>query len=313
MKSCKLILLGCGDFGRKRLSASTEIPNLDMIAVYDTNITAAQQCANITKSKVLERFEDIDKLDYDGVILSTTNDSHLTLCQYFTEKKKYILCEAPLVKSIAQLDTLRNLERDRLSLIKPASPILYHPAIDELLKLLSKDALGKIYLVKISLGHNHEETKYSWKTESAIAGGGALMDLGPSVISIVNLFGKVEKFEVTTKNFSGDCEVDDYAYGHFELDNNILVHFETDWNKWNNNQSIIVEGELGSLKLPLHGKHLILTTHDGEVIRIPYADSDNELKKEVSDFTTGIQKQTSYLSSISDQIYVLPTILRKAS
>lgn len=313
MKSCKLLLLGCGNFGKKRLAASNEVDDIEITGVYDTKLEAAEQGAKITNSRVLEHFEDIDSVDYDAVILSTSNDSHLNLCLYFAGKNKYVLCESPIVKNIEQLEILRNLDHDLLSLINPATPVRFNPMVLKLEQLLQENTVGKVFVVKLSLGCNAQELRSCWKSNHSIASGGALMEMGPTIINLTQIFGAIKKFDVHTKTFNPSSGIDDYAHGFFELDNDILVHFEADWNKWSNHESIIVEGERGILKVPLHGKNITLTDKHGDTTQIEPTLTREQLIEELSSFTNKIHTQESFLKDISQQIYYLPTILRKAS
>jgi predicted dehydrogenase len=313
MKPCKILLLGCGHFGKQRIQAANELSDLEIVGVYDTKLEAAKQGAQLCKAPALEHFEDIDELDYDAVILSTSNDSHLNLCLYFAGKNKYVLCESPLVKTIDQLDILRNLDHQQLGLISPANPIRHNPLVMELQKLLQENTIGKIFVVKISLGCNAQENRVCWKSNHAIAGGGALLEMGPTIIGLSQVFGNIKKFTVQTKTFNPSSGIDDYAYGHFELDNDILIHFEADWNKWNNHESIIVEGERGILKVPLHSDKIILTDKYGETVKIKPQTDHNQLVSELDVFSEKIHTGSSFFIDISEQIYYLPTILRKAS
>jgi len=312
MKPCKLLLLGCGNFGKQRIEAANHLSDVEIVGVYDTKSEAAKQGAALCDATPLERFEDIDSVDYDAVILSTSNDSHLNLCLYFSEKNKYILCESPLVKNADQLDILRNLKHEQLGLISPANPIRYNPKVKEMQKLLSENILGKIFIVKIALG-NAQENRICWESNHEIAGGGALLEMGPTIIGLSQIFGNIKKFNVETKTFNPSSGIDDYAYGHFELDNDILVHFEADWNKWNNHESIIVEGERGILKIPLHSNKIFLTDKHGDTTEIIPPEDTNQLVSELDLFSERIHSKSSFFIDISEQIYYLPTILRKAS
>jgi len=313
MKPCKLVLLGCGDFGTKRVKAALQLEAVEIVGLYDIQTEAAKDLAKLCpNAQILERFEDIDLLDYDGVILSTSNDSHLSLSLYFSEKNKYVLCESPLVKTNEQLEILRNLDHGQLGFICPANPIRYNPLIKEVERVLMENTIGKVYIVKVSLGHNISETKSCWQSNDSIASGGALLEIGPTIIGLSRIFGNIQKYEVKTKAFNPTLEVEDYAYGHFELDNNILLHFEADWNKWNNHETVIIEGERGILKTPLHSNKLLLTDKQGEVTTIFPQNDNDELSSELDNFARRVLDKESFFIDISEQVYYLPAILRKA-
>ena len=111
-ESYSVAIVGLGRMGMNHLAAVLDL-KMDVTRLYDTkyeNMEKALQEFSLN-SKLCNTLEDFfNGLNVDLLIIATTADSHFELIKKAVETQiKKILCEKPLVRSVAQLETIARM------------------------------------------------------------------------------------------------------------------------------------------------------------------------------------------------------------
>lgn len=130
----------------------------------------------------------------DAVIIATANDSHYAYTMQALERGLHVLCEKPLALSYQQAKTMADVAKSKGLVTMTPFTYSFMPSIRYIKELIDGGYIGKPYHLNMryysSYGRN---SNYIWRFDKAIAGSGAIGDIGSHFIYIAYaLFGEVE-------------------------------------------------------------------------------------------------------------------------
>lgn len=189
----KILIIGCGKFGSKRLKVAQNL-GLDTY-ILETDAQRKEELKRDFKAlkneNIFTNFEEVKQRDFDLVIISSPNHFHLEhikeVCQLFEGK---VLCEKPIVKSSEELSELVSLSEDHKNKINMGENFIHFPVTQYLLHEVD---YGQVNEIEISIGHNTPELLNDWNKEKNQSGGGTLIDNGIHVINFLcHIFDSIE-------------------------------------------------------------------------------------------------------------------------
>ena len=126
--------------------------------------------------------DDVDVLDNGG-----PNDAHAEPCIAAAQAGKHVFCEKPLARTAAEAKAM--LDAVEAAGVKHMVAFNYRfvPAVQQARKLIDSGALGQIYhwrAVYLQEWGMDRGMETSWRFNQAIAGSGALGDLGAHIIDL---------------------------------------------------------------------------------------------------------------------------------
>jgi predicted dehydrogenase len=150
----------------------------------------------------------IDDPDVHLVDIAVPNDAHPEIAIAAAEAGKHILCEKPLARTAAEaLAMLEAVERAGV-VNMVAFNYRRTPAVALARKLIDEGAIGTIrnfrgtYLQDWS---NDPDLPLSWRFDKAVAGSGALGDIGTHVVDFARyLVGEIAEVNAMTKRYIDD-------------------------------------------------------------------------------------------------------------
>lgn len=181
-------LIGAGLIGRLRARALADTPGLRLVAVADLDAERARAVAAGARLLADGASLAADP-GVDAVILSTPPSSHEALGLACLRAGKHLLCEKPLATTLAgcsalveaagqarlQLATGFNLRQTRAALLARS--------------LLAAGEIGALDHIRSFHGHpGGRDFTHEWVYDSAVTGGGALMDNGIHLIDLTRSF-----------------------------------------------------------------------------------------------------------------------------
>ncbi|EQC47345.1 Gfo/Idh/MocA family protein [Bacteriovorax sp. Seq25_V] len=301
----KLIIVGCSSSARNLLSNNLLGDEVEIVGIYDANPILLTNVANDLGLNRIDHFEDISKYDFDGVAIMTPSDSHFSLCQYFLEMDKYVFCESPIARSQDQLKIIGELGQEKLDKIYTYTPYSGLEAFQKLKDMIRTKQIGKSYLVKILLSN---ETPSIYHGSESI-----LTEFGPSLMYITKLFGDINEHSLFLKNVKCSSGVEDFAYGHFDLSNDTLIHFELDSKKEKRASTVEVLTDKCTVVIK-PTKNTIKVSHEkGQDEKINFDSRHSPLEKEFLNFVTTVRNKNSCAPLIDQDIFSLPNLYRTAS
>src|SRR4030095_2861434 len=145
MTKLKIAVAGLG-VGRQHLEAFRKLPDrFDVTALCDPNaerLTAAAQEFGIARTTAT--FDDLlDRDDVDVVDICTPQNLHFLQVKSALAAAKHVICEKPVVGSLADCDALIDAERASGRRAMPVYNYRFGVGLQKLLHLIRRGATGK--------------------------------------------------------------------------------------------------------------------------------------------------------------------------
>lgn len=104
----KIAVIGVGHLGRNHARVFSELDEVELIGIMDTDPDRALSVANELGTKVISSTEGVD-----AVSIATPTISHFDIASEYIEKGVHVFVEKPMTKNLEQADKLVNLARKK--------------------------------------------------------------------------------------------------------------------------------------------------------------------------------------------------------
>jgi predicted dehydrogenase len=151
--------------------------------------------------------------EVDAVVVATPNALHAPQAIAFLEAGKHVLVEKPMAPTVAEADAMVAAARGSGAFLMVAHCWRFHPDVQALRARVEAGDLGQIVKTR-GYGVHARWGPSGWFTDPALAGGGALLDMGVHAIDTARyLLGDPEPVRVSAAVGTryGDYAVDDDA------------------------------------------------------------------------------------------------------
>ncbi len=179
-----------------------------LVRVVDTNPASLAALPTIFSRVHLSREADdiFNDPDIDAIYLATPNSSHRDLCLRALQAGKHVLCEKPLATTSADAAAMVAAAKKHGVHLACAFDQRFHPAHAAIHHLIhQKEVLGRVtqarihYACWISSTWQKADFTSNWRIDSAVAGGGAAIDLMPHGIDLLAYLLQSEVCDITLK------------------------------------------------------------------------------------------------------------------
>jgi predicted dehydrogenase len=187
MKNFKLLVVGCGLIGTKRLKASIKagIP-VENLFVYDPNLDLLkfQSSNNFKNITIVDNTNSLTNYKITHAIVAVPHNKVVSIVSDLLTQGIIVLMEKPLARNLLESEQLLNHPKSKN--LSVGFNYRFMPGIQILRKaLLSKD-LGDISSLRLELGHGGSPGDVeSWKLDPIKAGGGVTLDPGIHLIDLL--------------------------------------------------------------------------------------------------------------------------------
>jgi predicted dehydrogenase len=193
------------------------------------------------------------------------NNVHAEPCIAAAQAGKHIICEKPLARTAAEAKEMLDAVEHAGVKHMVAFNYRFVPAIRQARELIESGALGRIYHYRaVYLQEwvmDHYDLPRIWRLDKAVAGSGALGDLGAHIIDLARfLVGEITRVGAMTRTFTderplpdgggtGKVDVDDAFVSVVEFENGAIGTLEATRfaGGRKNHQVIEINGEKGSI------------------------------------------------------------------
>ena len=185
-----VLLIGAGGIGRAYLDAAARLESdvVRIVGVVDFDSAAL--------SRVPESIPTFDTLDvalqksnFEAALICTPPKTHLPLILELLDSGVAVICEKPIVPSIAEFAELADgLEADD-SRLTMASKFRFVPDVQRAREMVATGVLGQVLQIEVAFG-GVVPMANRWNSNAAISGGGVLADNGPHAFDLVRQFGQ---------------------------------------------------------------------------------------------------------------------------
>ena len=215
-------VVGCG-IGKSHMTAFQKLPeyfNLAAICEVDAK-KGAEVAAELKVPKVYQSLEELcADPTIDVVDLATPPHLHLAQVKQVLRAGKHVICEKPLVSSLAHVDELVEVERASGKRILPIFQYRYGHGLQKLKFLRDRGLTGKHYTTNIETSWRRRDDYYAvawrgkWKTE---LGGCCLTHAIHAHDMLTYICGPVKRVFARCTTRVNPVEVEDCAAITFEL------------------------------------------------------------------------------------------------
>jgi len=177
----RLGIIGTGAISQVvHLPIFAERDDVDLVAVADSDVHKAEVLSRRFSVPVVMDPADLLRFDeLDALVLCTPNDTHEEMAIAALEAGKHVLVERPLAATSQGAARVVDAAERTGQVLSVGMPHRYRPEVVALRSFVAGGELGDLYAVRGSwLTRSVPTKRSSWRSDPAIAGGGALVDLG---------------------------------------------------------------------------------------------------------------------------------------
>lgn len=126
---------------------------------------------------------------FDAVYIATPNDSHATLTMHYARQGKHVMCEKPMARSLAEARTMVEACGAEGVQYATAFDQRFHPRHRQMREMIAAGELGTVCSARIHYACwlPPDWSADNWRIDPQRAGGGALIDLAPHGLDLLQV------------------------------------------------------------------------------------------------------------------------------
>lgn len=262
-ESLRVVIIGAGHFGTKRLSACMDLPHDFTVAgVVDPSET---QRRKISQTFGIPTASSIDHFAHqaDLAIIATPNVYHASVSVAAMRNGFHVLCEKPLAtKAVDALLIVKAAKRYK-KLVKTGSNHRFLRTVQKAKSLFDSGIIGKILFFKGAIGTNGERVSRTWFWDPSISGGGTFIDNGCHLLDLARMF--MGNFSTCSAHMANvhwsKTPVEDVGSAIFITPKGLQAIITSSWIQWAGYLHIELWGEKGYIVID-SAPHDIVTVGD---------------------------------------------------
>ncbi|UCH22285.1 MAG: Gfo/Idh/MocA family oxidoreductase [Deltaproteobacteria bacterium] len=232
--SPSVAIIGAGYWGKNLVRNFHNLGALKLVC--DKNEAVLASLKNQYKEiETCLALTDILSCEYlDGVVVSTTAETHLNIAREALLADKHVLVEKPLALKIEEGEELISLAKEKNKVLMVGHLLQYHPVFACLKELAASGELGRInyiYSHRLNLGKIRREENILWS-------------FAPHDISmILALAGEDPESVMTTGAYYLHQKIADVTTTHLEFPSGLRAHIFVSWLHPFKEQKLVVVGD----------------------------------------------------------------------
>ena len=251
----RLALVGCGRISRNHFDAIAKVPELELVAVADIDVSRAEREGAVHGVPAFASLEAmLDAVPSDLVSICTPSGLHPQHGILAAERGRHVLTEKPMAISLAGADdlvTACDAAGVHLFVVKQNR---LNPAIQLLKRAVDKERFGRIYMANATVRwarpqeyYDQESWRGTWEFD-----GGTMMNQASHYVDLMQwLVGPVESVMAKTATQARHIEAEDSGVAVLKFRSGALGVIEVNVLTYPRNieGSITILGEKGSVKV----------------------------------------------------------------
>ena len=243
-------IVGCGLIGKKR---AAQLPKGAGRAVYDVKREAAEALAKTLPGAVVAgSYEELlSNPAVEVVVVATLHHTLAPLTKQAMLAGRHVLVEKPAAISVAELQELRRVEKEKGVKVRVGFNHRYHPALLEAQRLFREGHLGELMFLRGRYGHGGRVGyEKEWRADVRLSGGGELIDQGVHLIDLAGAFlGTFTQIDGHATTSFWDMPVDDNAFLSLRTAKGQTAWLHASCTEWKNLFSLEIYGRDAKLHL----------------------------------------------------------------
>ncbi|WP_273274237.1 Gfo/Idh/MocA family oxidoreductase [Roseivirga sp.] len=154
-----------------------------------------------------ENFDAIaDNKDIDVVYVVLPNAMHAEFCIRAAKAGKHVICEKPMAISVKECDDIINACNEAGVKLGVGYRLQSEPYTNEIKRIVREKPFGEVRYVSAEAGYRSRSNPDQWRLDKALAGGGALLNMGVYAIQGAIYGTGQNPISVSAQEFSTDPE-----------------------------------------------------------------------------------------------------------
>ncbi|MCJ7800826.1 MAG: Gfo/Idh/MocA family oxidoreductase [Candidatus Marinimicrobia bacterium] len=288
----KIVIVGCGNIGVKRINAIQNIPEIEIVGLVEVNPQQIKYLQDNYEYPVSDNYQKyLTDSTIDAFIVSANTHPSLKIIEDALNAGKHILCEKPLGDKLSQTLHITNLANEKSLILHIGFNIRYDEGLQKAKLLIEKGKIGKPYFFKCTYVNGSVVTNNNKV--------GALLDMGIHNIYLAKMFmGDINPTASAIQRFEYDVkDRDDNGFVLLQSDSMVgSIHFSLV--RWKNDFELEITGRSGSVIVENLTKWGTQTTVHHERVypsgvpkeKMYTYNSDNTWEAECRDFNDRVTK-----------------------
>jgi predicted dehydrogenase len=297
MAKLRVGVIGVGAFAQfAHIPNFERTPDVQIAALADTNEEVMRRVANRHQvPKIFTDFQALLREDLEAVSICLPNAYHAAATVAALQAGKHVFCEKPMAINAMEAGTMMDAAKKAQRILMVGFQGRFTPEAMALKRMVERGRLGEIYFIEAGYERRRGvPSGKSWQTEKALAGGGALIDLGVHALDLAmwmmgfpkakQVLGAVhQKYRSTSPGTKNDVE--DFATAYVLLENGASIVLKASWasNIKENRSTFEIIGTKGGASMnPL----TVYTQDEGQLLDVTpvIASSEDPRRLEIRHF-----------------------------
>ena len=209
MEQLKVAVIGTGHLGKEHARIYSEMPEVNLVGVVDTNKEAGEAVARRCKTRYYSSVKEIlNKVDVASVVVPTR--SHYEITRDLLNNGIHVLVEKPMTGTVSEAEDLIKLSQQSSTILQPGYIERFNPALEAIKKLD----------VSLKFIECHRLSPFTFRSADI----GVVLDLMIHDIDIILYLSKskVKKIDAVGVNVIADKE--DIANARIQFENGCVAN-----------------------------------------------------------------------------------------
>jgi len=231
----KLAVVGTGDIAQTHARAIQQLGTCELVALVNHRTESMQAFGEVFSVPVSRHYVTIEALinagDVDAIIICTPNFLHASQSIMALTTGIHVLVEKPMAMTANEAQMILDAHTKSDAVLQVAHCWRFDEEVQFMRDQIASGIIGNVIRTKGYSAHVNWGPS-GWFTQKALAGGGALADMGIHAIDTVRfLLGDPKPISVyaTIGTYYGDYDVDDTGIITVTWDNDITSTIEFGW------------------------------------------------------------------------------------
>ncbi|MBW8049392.1 MAG: Gfo/Idh/MocA family oxidoreductase [Cytophagales bacterium] len=257
-KKIKFAVIGCGHIGKRHAAMIRGNDEAELVAMADVNTSLKDSINKEFKVPFFKSIDDVfrSNLEIDVTNICTPNNEHVAQSLKALEHGYHVVCEKPMALTKADCEKIIDKALRVSKLVFCVMQNRYSPTSVWLKDIISKDILGKIFMVQISCFWNRDKRYYkknSWRGVLETDGGTLFTQFSHFIDMMHWLFGDITNIKAKFNNFNHKNIIgfEDSGIVTFDFVNGAVGSINYSTSIWDKNleSSMTIIAEHGSVKV----------------------------------------------------------------
>lgn len=148
MNKIRTALIGAGSFGRHHARVLSAMPDVELVAIVDTDLAKAQHLALEYKTHAFSHIESVVG-QVDAAVVATPTVTHEPVAARLLDARIDVLVEKPIAETSAAGELLARLAQDRGRILQAGHLERFNPAVMALERVLSVPLFFEVHRLSI--------------------------------------------------------------------------------------------------------------------------------------------------------------------